>query len=377
MKKFLIFFYTMFLFLFTIFSYAFLDPNIVQLSKLFTDFAFDQRVLTTTFYIILVVIFFVFYGFFVWLVIKKRIHAKDVIRLIGITVVVLFFSYPVMLSYDILNYIATSKVLFLYQENPYVIMPIEIAGDSLFSFMHAANKIALYGPFWVLIAGIPYFLGFGNLLLTLFSFKFFIAVFYLVTAFLIWKMSKNIIPVILFSLNPLVVIETLISSHNDIVMIFLALLSFFLLTKKKIFFAILFFILSVLIKYSTILLLPVFLYVLWKIVRKKEFNWKTIFFNSALFMFVGFLLSPIREEIYPWYALWFLPFIFLVPEKKILLYVSISLSLGLLFRHVPYMFSGTYAGLTPLFKSIVTFGPASLIAFYFLHKKLWGKISSR
>jgi len=377
MKNFIIFLYILFLSILTVFSYAFLDPNITALKKLFIDFAFDQRVFTTIFYISLVVIFFIFYGIFLWLGIRKKIHAKDVIRLTAITVIVLFFSYPVMLSYDILNYIATSKVLFFYQENPYVIMPIEIAGDSLFSFMHAANKVALYGPFWVLITGIPHFLGFGNLLLTLYSFKIFIAIFYLGTAFIIWKISKNIIPVILFSLNPLIAIETLVSGHNDIVMIFLALFSFFLLTKKKVFIAVLFFILSIFIKYSTILLIPVFLYALWKIVKKKEINWKTIFYFSAFCMLAGFLLSPLREEIYSWYAIWFLPFVFLIPDKKILLYVSVSLSFGLLFRHVPYMFSGTHAGLTPLFKSIVTFVPASLVLLYFIYKKLWEKIYSR
>ncbi len=372
----LIFIYILFLFLFTIFSYAFLDPNIIQLRKLFTDFSFDQRALTTVLYASLVVIFFIFYGTFVWLGIRKKIHARDVIRLVGITVVVLFFSYPVMLSYDIVNYMATSKVLFFYQENPYVIMPIKIAGDSLFSLMHAANKIALYGPFWVILSGIPYFLGFGNLLFTLFSFKFFIVFFYLGTAFLIWKMSKNIVSVILFSLNPLIIIETLVSGHNDIVMIFLVLLSFFFLTKKKVFFAVLFFILSILIKYSTILLLPVFLYALWKIAEKREINWKTIFYNSSLCMLAGFLLSPLREEIYSWYALWFLPFVFLALNRKLLL-ISIAFSFGLLFRYIPFMLFGTHAGLTPIIKTSVTFIPAGLVLFYFVVKKIWGKISFR
>lgn len=363
--------------LFAIFSYGFIDPNLLYLRNLYSDFAFNQRALVTAFYSSLIIVFFIFYGIFIWLGIRKKLHLKDVVILIGITVPVLFFSYPVMLSYDILNYIATSKVLFLYQENPYVIMPVEIAGDSLFSFMHAANKVALYGPFWVLITGLPYFLGFGNLLLTLFSFKLFIVIFYLGTTFLIWKMSKNIIPVILFSFNPLILIETLVSGHNDIVMVLFALLSFFMLAKKKIFFAIIIFSLSILIKYATLLLIPVFIFVVWKTIKKKEINLKIIFYNSSLLMMLGFFLSPIREEIYPWYALWFLPFVFLIPDKKILLYLSVSFSFGLLFRYVPYMFSGTHAGLTPLFKIIVTFMPPSLILLYFIYKKLWVKISSR
>ncbi len=377
MKNFVVFLYILFLSIFTIFSYVFLDPHITQLKNIFTDFSFDQRILTTFFYISLVVIFFIFYSIFIWLTVRRKINTKDVIRLVIITVLILFFSYPVMLSYDILNYIATSKISFFYHENPYVIMPIEIPGDSLFSFMHAANKIALYGPFWILITGIPYFLGFGNLLLTLFSFKIFVTAFFLGTGFLIWKISKNILPVILFSLNPLIAIETLVSGHNDIFMIFLVLLSFFLLMKKKLGLAIFFFTSSILIKYTTLFLIPVFLFVVWKTIKKSEINWDKIFYYSSLLMMLGFFLSPFREEIYPWYAIWFLPFVFLISKKKMLLYLSILLSFGLLFRYVPYMFSGTHAGLTPLFKSIVTFVPPSLILFYYIYKKLWGKIYSR
>lgn len=378
MKNFVVFLYILFLSIFTIFSYAFLDPHIIQLKSIFTDFSFNQRILTTFFYISQVIIFFIFYGIFIWFGVRKKIEIKDVIKLIMITTLILFFSYPVMLSYDILNYIATSKILFLYRENPYVIMPIEIQGDLLFSFMHAANKIALYGPFWLLITGIPHFLGFDNLLLTLFSFKIFITAFYLGTVYLVWKISKNILPVILFSLNPLIAIETLVSGHNDIFMIFLVLFSFFLLMRKKLGLAIFFFTASVLIKYTTLLLIPVFLFIVWKTIKKHEINWDKIFYYSSLLMTIAFLLSPIREEIYPWYAIWFLPFVFLIYKKKILLFVSVFLSFGLLFRYVPFMLLGTYAGITPLIKSIATFVPVTLICFYIILKmKLWERIFSR
>ena len=163
---------------------------------------------------------------------KKKIVFKDLRFLIFITIVILFFSYPGMLSFDIFNYIVTAKVLFFYHENPYIIMPIEFVGDPLLSFTHAANKISLYGASWILITAIPYFVGIGNFLLTLFSFKLFVSMFYLGTVFLIWKISKNLISVALFSLNPLVIIETLVSGHNDIVMVFFSLFSFYILMKK-------------------------------------------------------------------------------------------------------------------------------------------------
>lgn len=372
MKKLAIILYGIFLLLFTIFSYAFIDPNLSYLKNIYSGFAFSNRSLTAIFYIFSIIIFFIFYGVFIYWGLKKKINSKDVFTLLGVTILVLFVSYPAMLSYDIFNYIATSKVLFFYRENPYIVMPIEFIGDPLLAFTHAANKLALYGPFWILLTGIPYLLGFGNFIITLFGFKLFSAVFYLGIAFLIWKISKNIMPLILFALNPLVVVETLVSGHNDIVMIFLILFSYFLLMKKKVFFAILFLILSILIKYTTILLVPVFLYALWKVSKKKEINWNTIFYFSSLLMFVGFLLSPIREEIYPWYAIWFLSFIFLIPKNKILLFLSISLSFGLLFRYLPYMLFGTYAGLTPIIKLATTFLPPLLVGFYLIiKKKIW------
>lgn len=378
MKKVTIILYSIFLTLFSIFSYVFVDPNLLYLKNIYSGFAFSNRLLTTIFYILFVLIFFIFYSIFIFRGIKKRLSSKDTLILFGITVGILLFSYPAMLSYDIFNYIATSKVLFFYHENPYVVMPIEFARDPLLAFTHAANKIALYGPFWILLTGISYFLGVGNFIITLFAFKFFIMVFYLATIFLVWKISKNIIPVLLLSFNPLVVIETLVSGHNDIVMIFFVLLSFFLLIKKKIFLGTLIFILSIFIKYVTLLLLPIFLIFVWKIIRKKEFHLEEIFYHSSLLMYFGFLLSPIREEIYPWYAIWFLSFSFLLPNKKTLLYISLAFSFGLLFRYVPFVFSGTHAGSTPIVKSIVTFLPPFIVVInQIVKKKLWERIYFR
>lgn len=372
MKKFIIFLYCIFLLLFSIFSYTFVDPNLSYLKAVYSDFAFSNRALATIFYIFFVFLFFIFYGIFLWLGIKKRLSIREIFLLVFITSGILFFSYPAMLSYDIFNYVATSKVLLFYHENPYVVMPIELSGEPLLSFMHAANKIALYGPFWIVLAGIPYFLGFGNFIITLFSFKFFIILSYLGTVFLVWKISKNVISLILFALNPLIIIETLVSGHNDITMIFLIISSYFLLMNKKTFLGILLFILSILIKYTTILLLPILLYVLWKKIKRREVNWNNIFFCSSLLMLIAFLLSPVREEIYPWYAIWFLSFSFLVPNKKILLYISLAFSFGLLFRYVPFMLSGTHAGLTPIIKSAVTFLPPFLVLFYsIIKKKIW------
>ncbi|MEX2013174.1 MAG: hypothetical protein WD967_02115 [Candidatus Levyibacteriota bacterium] len=341
------------------------------MSSFYSGFATGNREFTTFIYIATVVAFFAFYFAFWKMYLKNKLKAKDVKLVVGITCAILLFSYPAMLSYDIFNYIFSAKVLFYYHENPYLIMPVQFLGDPFLSFTHAANKIALYGPSWIIASGLPYILGFGNFILTILNLKLLVVFFYLATSWMIYKISKDLLPVILFSLNPLVIVETLVSGHNDIVMVFLALCGIFLLSRKKVFSSFIFLILSILIKYSTLFLLPVFLYVSFLQKNKKSINWSKIYSFCAVLMMTAFFLSPIREEIYPWYAIWFLPFAVL-QKNRLVLYISISFSLSLLFRYVPFMFLGIHDGPAPITKMLVTFVPPLIVLFwYLLSKKLW------
>lgn len=347
--------YTVFLLFIVTFSYLFIDPNLFYLKKLYTGFAFQERTITTTVFVVIIFLSFAYYLTLLRLLQKKQLGLKEVKILIGVTIGILFFSYPTLLSYDIFNYIATAKVLFFYNENPYIVMPIEFLGEPMLAFTRAANKVALYGPAWILFTGIPYFLGFGNFLLTLFDFKLFAALFYIATIYLIFRMTNNVLSVVLFGLNPLIVIETLIGGHNDIVMMFFALLSFYFLQKKRILLFICLFIFSVLIKYATLFLLPAFLYTLWKMLKKQTINRRKVFFYASILMYIIFFLSSFREEIYPWYAIWFLSFAFLIPENKRLLLISLLFSFSLLLRYIPFMLTGNYFGFTPLLKIVLTF----------------------
>jgi len=88
-------------------------------------------------------------------------------------------------------------------------------------------------------------------------------------------------------------------------------------------------------------------------------------------MMVIFFLSAFREEIYPWYAIWFLGFVSLVPRKKLLLLISITFSFSLLLRYIPYIWFGTYFGPTPLLKFLFTFSiPIIIFVLWVLDKKL-------
>ncbi|SRR5260221_572441 len=370
MKKFIIISYSLFLILFTLFSYLFVDTNLFYLQPVITGFFSNQRILTTTFYFSFLSIFFVFYMLFFILYKKQQFYWKDLKLLLTITILGLFFSYPAMLSFDIFNYMATAKVAFLYHENPYLIMPIEITKEPLLAFMHAPNKVALYGPLWILLTGIPYFLSLGKFLLFLFEMKALVVTFYIATIFLLQKISKNIFPVIFFALNPLVIIETLVNSHNDVVMVFFALLGLYFLLKNKRGAGIIFLVISILIKYATLFLIPVY----WYGGRQK------IVAFSALSMLVIFLLSPIREEMYPWYFIWVLVFVGLLGDlgqrpivlwTKIIQILSVAFSFGLMLRYIPFMLLGTYFGPTPVLKIVLMILPILSTTIFFLVKHLF------
>ncbi len=359
-------FFILVLISFSFFSFFYIDSNLIYFKNLYTGIALTNRFAATFLYILFIIVLFALYLWFITKYREKKLFSKDVKNIIIAASLILLPSYPAMLSFDIFNYIATAKVLFFYHENPYIIMPIEFVGDKLLLFTHAANKIALYGPVWTVLSGLPHAMGLGNFILTLYAFKLFTLAFYIGTFVMLYKISRDWYRVVLFALNPLVLIETLVSSHNDIIMMFFALCAFYFLSKKKILFACLFIFLSILIKYATLFLLPVFIYTLVKTLQKKTINWEKVYFFAALSMFLIFLLSPIREEIYPWYGQWFLPFIALLPKKKWLVGFGIAISSGLLLRYLPYMYFGTYSHPTPFIKMVVTIVPLMVLLLFFV-----------
>lgn len=338
---------------FTILSWGFVDANapIPKINSLHWIIYF-RTIYPTVWYTISVGLLI---GWYIWILRKIKnglVSAQTVWRLIAATTAILFWSFPA-LSNDIFNYIATAKVTFLYNENPYLIMPIDIPNEPMLSFLHAANKVALYGPAWVLLTAIPHFLGGGNLLLTLFAFKLFIVIWYLVLCYLIWTESgRKPWPLAFFGLNPLVTASTLVDGHNDVVMMGLALSSLMAIKRRRFAVGALLLIVSILIKGATIFLVPVLFF--------KLTSWPRVWYWASIAMYVIFLLSPIREEIYAWYFIWPLTFLALVDKPTMLHTASYGFSLGLMLRIVPFLYTRSWSGVTPIVKKIVTFVPPAI-----------------
>ena len=373
MKKFLLFIFILSLISFLVLSFTFIDPNLIYLKKIFTGFAFSNRTIVSIAYLILICVLFYSFWNFLILYREKKLNKKEIYFLIGFPAILLL-AYPAMLSYDIFNYVFTSKVLFFYRENPYIMMPINFLGDPLLDFTRAANKTALYGPIWTLISAVPYYLGIGNFLLTMYLFKVFVAIFYFGTIYLIYKFTKNLENVLFFAFNPLVFIETFLSGHNDVVMMFLALLTLYFLKNKKIISSLFLLFASIFIKFASVFILPTFFLIIYKNYKKREINYEKLFFQASILMLIIFYLSFLREEIYPWYAVWFLSFLSLTKITRTKFILVIVFSFSLMLRYIPFMYLGTYFGPTPIIKIAITFIPVSIFVFYYiLRSKQWLK----
>lgn len=336
-----------------LYSYTQVDLNltlsrasIVQsLQKSFQYIGFYNRPLSTFVYIGIITLFYLLYFQVLSLVKNKRIDRNKIWKIIYILVVVLIFSYPAFLSYDFFNYMFTAKTILVYHKNPYETIPLMFAGiDPWLNFMRWTHLSTAYAPLWIFFSLIPYLLGFGYFILIMVNMKLLIALFYLLACTMIEKILSREKPteaafgLALFALNPLIIVETLVSSHNDIVLSAFALVSLWYLTRKQMLSALFWLSMSIASKLMTIMLVPLYAF-------KKRTGWMLVA------MLVGLVIVILKREFLPWYLVWVMPFVALEPSKKGM-YVAFSiLSCGMLLSYVPYLYIGSF---TPFGQQVKT-----------------------
>lgn len=314
------------------------------IEKSFQYIGYFQRPLSGSIYCAFLVLLFGSYLGLLWGVKNKKISSATIWKLIIFTVVLLTFSYNGF-SYDLFNYIFDAKIITHYHLNPYQYKALDFPQDPMLSFMHWTQRTYPYGPVWIFLT-LPFsYLGFQLFLPTLFLFKSIESISVLGTAFFIQKIMKKVDPaysllsVTFFAFSPLVVIEGLISAHNDMSMIFLVTLSLYLLIEKKYIRSIFMLVVSAGIKFATITALPLFLFV-WK--QKKISNWTNIFFVGVLLGILPIVAASLRTNFQPWYVLYLFPFAALLAKKSYVLYATTFFSFAALLEYLPFLLKGDW-----------------------------------
>lgn len=201
------------------------------------------------------------------------------------------------------------------------------------------------------------------------------------TTYFISKILKKIAPeyqtvgTIFYALNPLVLIESLVSAHNDVVMMLLAVLGVYLLLEKKWIFGVIMVAFSALTKQATeFFILPAVMLLVNSIFKRQVISQRIFLLVSAVVMVFSYIAVATQIEIQPWYTLWFLPFVIFLKPSKYILWFVVGYCLGVLLRYVPYLWQGDWNGTATLIKLWVTIlTPVIFLIIGFI----WEQISKR
>ncbi|MBI3385787.1 hypothetical protein HY031_01735, partial [Candidatus Gottesmanbacteria bacterium] len=300
-----------------LYSYTQVDLNLTlsrvsiwqTIQKSFQYIGYFRRPLSTEIYLFILAVFFVLYIWTLRAVASKKLDERGLWRLILTVTILLVFSYPAF-SNDMFNYMFTAKTVLIYHKNPYVLIPMQLSGvEPWIMFMRWVHLTSAYTPLWIALTLPAYLLGFGYFLLIMWNIKVLVALFYLATIWLIGK-SLNIVEpknkmlgMAIFALNPLIIVESLVSSHNDITMMAVAVLAYYLFLTHKKWGAWFTLSVSAAFKLMTVFLIPVHF-----------LKWNRLY--ALGFMLLGLALVIMKREFLPWYWVWIMPFVALLPGRR-------------------------------------------------------------
>ena len=308
---------------FVLYSYTQVDLNLTlssnpvyqTIQRQLTNIGYFNRPLSTIIFFFLVLSCTFLY--FLVLKLRQNFTPKQLWTLLFALCSLLFVSYPAF-AHDIFNYMFDARTVVKYAQNPYLTTPLDFPNDDWTRFMRWTHVSSVYPPGW-LITTIPfYLLGFGKFTLTLLSFKFLGMISFLASSWLMLKIAGRHAWV-LWSFNPMILIESLSSVHNEITMVAFTLLAFYIVGVNKknaaSYFSLIF---AGLIKYISFLLLP--------------------FINhparAAVAAWVGALAFFIMREVNPWYIILPVSISFMSKNRFLTKFAIIS-SLFVMYRYYP------------------------------------------
>ncbi|MGD9129770.1 MAG: hypothetical protein PVJ09_04775 [Candidatus Woesebacteria bacterium] len=393
------------LILYSVLTYSLTDPNLVLIQwqpywqfqiLMWKNFFLNRRLLTYAYALIVNLLFFNY--FLIIKKIKEEREEKELYRLdkpdrkkstkllsrsmlnnkkklilyFLLLISPLIFSYNA-LSHDVFNYIFNAKMVLIYKANPHQQVALDFAHDPWTRFMHNTHTPAPYAYGWTIFSLLPYLLGFNKFLSTwlLFRLLSILSIILLFITVLYLKKEKinqnNFYNYALLFLNPLLLVELISNSHNDLWMMLPAMLALGLIfkkkTKKTILLSFLLLLFSISSKYASAVLLPIWLHFLLKknsvykrlqknikkiLVKTKlkklaaflsidKINWQTI---ASLLFFIPLFTSR-SQQFHPWYLTWilvWLPWIKQSSWKRTILIFSYTSML----RYVPWIYAGGF-----------------------------------
>jgi len=357
-----------------VFSYLWVDfnltivrfPFLADFLNQFQHWGYFHRSLAARIYLMLLVLLFGFQLYLLFSGFLKRQSLERLFFAAGVVVFIASLSYP-FLSHDIFHYLFDAKIIGHYHQNPYLYSPNYFSSDPWLRFTHWVHLPTPYGPTFLLYSLLPFIFSGGKFILNFYGFKLLGGLLFFLAGLLLFRINKENKDVFFYwFLNPFLIIELLVNSHNDILIIFLFYLSLFLCLKKKRW-GLLVFAASFLVKFIHLIFAPVLF------VEKKT---RRLFFSLlVVFLFLTFasLLTAPGQRFQPWYFSWlFMALPFMDLSYFYWLVIFIFEALILVFKYYPFLLTGSWEGTSflLLFRLLFVFG-ALVFSFFVLQLKLW------
>lgn len=362
-------FYIVLVFFLFLYSYTQVDLNltlskwsiwqIIQTS--FQYIGWFNRPLSTGIYLALIILLTAFYLFFLSLIKQDKMSRKQFWVTILFMSGILLFAYNAF-SYDLFNYMFDARIFTLHGENPYQHKALDYLSDPWINFMRWTHRTYPYGPVWLGLTIPLSFVGFQIFLPTLFLFKSLMVASFVGTVYYIGKVlekinpKKKLIGMAFFAFNPLVIVESLVSAHHDIVMIFLSIASIYFILDKKYIRAFLLLFLSIGVKFASVFLIPLFLILYYWQKTQKRIDFEKVFTWGVLLMSLAVVIASMRTELQPWYLIWILPLASFLRMGSVMVVLPLIFSVGLLLYYVPFLYTGNWDPPIPTIKVWITIG---------------------
>jgi hypothetical protein len=354
-----------------------------SIEKAFQYIGYFTRPLSTSLYLLIVLLLGFLYIFLLSLASKNKVEKKFVWKIIFAGVILLTFSYNAF-SYDLFNYIFDAKIITHYHANPYMHKALDYPGDPMLAFMHWTQRVYPYGPIWLVLTVPLSFIGLQFFLPTFFLFKILASASFVGSLYYIGKIFQKIKPerevfgLVFFGLSPLVLIESLVSAHIDITMMFFSLMAFYFLLQKKYVTSYVSLALSIGIKFLTGVMLPIFIWIHVLQQKKKKINFDKIIGLSLVLLLIGVYVETQQGGNFQgWYLIGPLSFAVFLSHKYYVLIPSVVVSLFSLLLYVPFLYTGNWNPPIPqiLWDSMLTSYALSfiLVGFLFFYRRQRGR----
>lgn len=362
--------------LFFVYSYFWIDHGLVtflsanrpEIGYFFQliEFTGNNKVFMAQLYFVLIIIMFICQLIFFIPSIYRNLSAKPLFIILALITLIYSLSYP-FLSKDIFSYYIYAKMAYFYHLNPYDTAPIVLAGRDFFAnIAHNVTAPYNYGPIYLLYAVIPMvILTINKIILYLLTLKLLNGILFFISGLFLYKLTnsdKRICAI--WFLNPFLIIEWLSNSHNDLIMAAFFIIGFYFIYKKKIFNGVTFIVLSILVKFISIIATPLMLL---------KHNLRTHALR-ILGIILPVLIQLTKRAIQPWYLTWSYMFLPLVQLKTISWIIFSGIGFIQVVNYYRFLeSSGWGAGLIIEHPMLIT---NILITFIFIIE-YWDRIKSR